>query len=137
MATVYLTRRLHFNAAHRLHNDNFDAQKNRDVYGVCNNPMGHGHNYELDVTVKGVPDPETGMIIDLKDLKEIVEKELIQKVDHKHFNYDVDFMQGQVPTAENLVVAFWKILKDKIPNGELCELVLYETPRNSVCYKGE
>jgi 6-pyruvoyltetrahydropterin/6-carboxytetrahydropterin synthase len=137
MATVYLTRRLHFSASHRLHNDNLEPQVNRDVYGICNNPMGHGHNYELDVTIKGTPDPETGMIIDLKKLKEIVEKELIQLVDHRHFNYDVDFMKGQVPTAEKLVIAFWKILEKKIPNGELYELILHETPRNSVTYRGE
>lgn len=137
MATVYVTRRMHFNAAHRLHTDVLTAQENENVYGVCNNPMGHGHNYELEITVKGEPDPVTGMVIDLKDLKDIVQQEIIDRVDHKHLNYDVDFMRGVVPTAENIVVAFWHQLKDKIPQGELYELTLYETPRNMAIYRGE
>jgi 6-pyruvoyltetrahydropterin/6-carboxytetrahydropterin synthase len=137
MATVYLTRRMHFNAAHRLHSEELNADENRTVYGPCNNPMGHGHNYELDITVKGEPDPITGMVIDLKTLKDIVQKEIIDKVDHKHLNFDVDFMKDVIPTAENIVIAFWNILKPKIPNGELFELVLYETPRNYIVYRGE
>lgn len=137
MPKICVTRRLHFNAAHRLHTDRLDATKNAEVYGVCNNPMGHGHNYELEVTVMGEPDPVTGMVIDLKTLKEIVTREVIDKVDHKHLNYDVDFMSGIVPTAENIVIVFWNLLKDKIPNGELYELKLYETPRNLVVYRGE
>ncbi|RQW05977.1 6-carboxytetrahydropterin synthase [candidate division KSB1 bacterium] len=136
MALVYLTRHVHFSAAHRLHTEKLDNDANREVYGICNNPMGHGHNYELEVTIKGEPDPLTGMLIDLKELKTIIEREIIDKVDHQHLNY-VEMMQGKVPTAENIVIAFWEALQGKIPNGELYELVLYETPRNFVKYRGE
>lgn len=137
MPIVYITRQVHFSASHRLHTDLLDAEKNENVYGICNNPMGHGHNYELEITVRGEPDPVTGMILDLKELKEIVKREIISKVDHKHLNSDVEFLQGIVPTAENIVIAFWNILKDKIPAGELYELKLYETPRNIAIYRGE
>ena len=137
MALVYLTRRMHFNAAHRLHAESLDSESNEKIYGPCNNPMGHGHNYELEITIRGEPDPITGMVIDLKDLKDVVQREIIDRVDHKHLNHDVDFMRGIVPTAENLVTVFWNILKDAIPGGVLFELVLYETPRNIVRYRGE
>jgi 6-pyruvoyltetrahydropterin/6-carboxytetrahydropterin synthase len=134
---VYITRHLHFNAAHRLHSDSLSVDENIATYGACNNPMGHGHNYELEVTVAGEPDPVTGMVIDLKELKEIVEREVISKVDHKHLNLDVDFMQGVVPTAENIVVAFWKLLQNQFTGCRLYELKLYETPRNLAVYRGE
>lgn len=137
MATAYVTRRMHFNAAHRLHTDALTEEENDKIYGLCNNPMGHGHNYELDITIKGEPDPVTGMVIDLKDLKDIVQSEIIDRVDHKHLNFDVDFMSGIVPTAENIVIAFWHQLVDKIPSGELYELKLYETPRNIAIYRGD
>ncbi len=137
MPLVYITRRMHFSAAHRLHSDQLSDRENEQIYGLCNNPLGHGHNYELEITVKGEPDPLTGMVIDLKELKEIVQREIIDKVDHKHLNFDVDFLHGVVPTAENIVVAFWRQLKGKLPGGELHELVLYETPRNIAIFKGE
>lgn len=137
MSLVYLTRRMHFSASHRLHSDQLSDEDNEKVYGLCNNPLGHGHNYELEVIIKGEPDPVTGMVIDLKDLKSIVQKEIIDKVDHKHLNHDVGFMQGIVPTAENIVIAFWRRLQDKLPSGELHEVKLYETPRNIASYKGE
>ncbi|MBD3373918.1 6-carboxytetrahydropterin synthase [candidate division KSB1 bacterium] len=137
MPTVYVTRRLHFNAAHRLHSDRLDADKNEQIYGSCNNPNYHGHNYELKVTIKGEPDPVTGMVIDLKVLKDIVNQHVIDRLDHKNLNVDVDFMKGIVPTAENIVVAIWNQLEKKFPNGALYELVLYETPRNMVVYRGE
>jgi 6-pyruvoyltetrahydropterin/6-carboxytetrahydropterin synthase len=137
MPLVYVTRHLHFNAAHRLHSDLLTAEENAATYGACNNPLGHGHNYELEVTIAGEPDPVTGMAIDLKELKEIVEREVISKVDHKHLNFDVNFMQGIVPTAENIVIAFWKLLEDKFTGCRLYELTLYETPRNLVVYRGE
>ncbi len=137
MAQIYLTRRMHFSASHRLHSDQLSDAENSEIYGLCNNPMGHGHNYELEVTVRGEPDPVTGMVIDLKDLKAIVQSELIDKVDHKHLNHDVDFMRGIVPTAENIVIAFWRQLQGKLPNGELHEVKLFETPRNVAAYKGE
>jgi 6-pyruvoyltetrahydropterin/6-carboxytetrahydropterin synthase len=128
---------MHFNAAHRLHTDVLTTEENEKTYGLCNNPLGHGHNYELEITIKGEPDPVTGMVIDLKDLKDIVQKVIIDQVDHKHLNFDVEFMRGIVPTAENIVVAFWQQLVDHIPSGELYELKLYETPRNIASYRGE
>lgn len=137
MALVYVTRRMHFSAAHRLHTDLLSEAENESIYGLCNNPLGHGHNYELEITIKGEADPKTGMVIDLKDLKDIVQRVIIDRVDHKHLNFDVDFMRGIVPTAENIVVAFWRQLVDHIPNGELYELKLYETPRNIAIYRGE
>jgi len=137
MAQVYVTRHLHFNAAHRLHSEQLTDKENEKIYGVCNNPNWHGHNYDLEVTVVGEPDPVTGMVIDLKELKDIVEKEIIRKVDHKNLNLDVYFMQGIVPTAENIVVAFWKQLENKFTNCRLYELKLYETPRNIAIYRGE
>lgn len=137
MATVYVTRHMHFSAAHRLHTDKLSDTENETLYGQCNNPRGHGHNYELEVTIKGEPDPVTGMVIDLKDLRDIVQKHVIDKVDHKHLNFDVDFMRGVVPTAENIVIAFWHQLVDKFPDGELYELKLYETPRNIASFRGE
>lgn len=137
MPVVYVTRHLHFNAAHRLHSDLLSADENIAIYGACNNPLGHGHNYELEVTVAGEPDLVTGMVIDLKELKEIVEREVISKVDHKHLNFDVDFMRGIVPTAENIVLAFWNRLSTQFHSCRLHELKLYETPRNMVVYRGE
>ena len=137
MPKVYITRRVHFSAAHRLYSEKLSQDENESIFGLCTNPAGHGHNYELEVTVVGEPDPITGMVIDLKELKEIVNRELVDRVDHKHLNFDVDFLQGVVPTAENLVVAFWEVLKEKIPGGRLYELKLYETPRNVAIYRGE
>ncbi len=137
MAKVYVTRHLHFSAAHRLHCEKLNDRQNQEIYGECNNPLGHGHNYELEVTVVGEPDPVTGMVIDLKELKEIVEREVIRKVDHKFLNYEVDFLKGLVPTAENIVLAFWKVLEGKFKGARLYELKLYETPRNMAIYRGE
>ena len=137
MPKVYVTRRLHFSAAHRLHSQELNEKKNQEIYGLCNNPLGHGHNYEIKVTVAGEPDPKTGMVIDLKELKDIVNEHVVEKVDHKHLNHDVEFMRGVIPTAENIAVVFWDILKDKFKNCELTEIKLYETPRNIAIYKGE
>ena len=137
MAKVYITRRLHFSASHRLHSPDYSDAENEEIYGLCNNPLGHGHNYEIEVTVAGEPDPKTGMVIDLKDLKKIVQTHVIEKVDHKHFNHQVEFMQGIIPTAENIAIAFWNELKDKFQNCELYEIKLYETPRNIAVYRGD
>jgi 6-pyruvoyltetrahydropterin/6-carboxytetrahydropterin synthase len=137
MPTVYVTRRLHFSAAHRLHSDALTDEENRSIFGLCNNASGHGHNYEIEVTVRGEPDAKTGMIIDLKVLKSIIEREIIDKVDHKHLNFDVDFMRGIVPTAENIAMAFWQQIVNKLPSGELAEIRIYETPRNVAIYRGE
>ena len=134
---IYITRKVHFSASHRLYNPDFDDKKNEEVFGICNNPLGHGHNYELEVTVCGEIPSETGMVIDLKKLKEILEQEIVSKVDHKHLNYDVDFLKNVIPTAENIAVKFWELLNDKIKGCSLYEIKLYESPNNSVAYRGE
>ena len=97
---VYVTRKEHFNAAHRLHNPEWPEERNREIYGKCNNPNGHGHNYTVEVTVAGISSEETGMVIDLKQLSGIICEEIIDRVDHKHLNHDVDFLHGTNPTAD-------------------------------------
>jgi len=137
MLMVYLTRKEQFAASHRLFNPKFSDEKNFEIFGKCANPNGHGHNYELSVIIAGNPDAETGMIMDLKKLSDLIEKELLDKVDHKHLNMDVDFLRGIIPTAENLAKEFWKILSSKIPSGKLYKIVLAESGNNIVEYKGE
>lgn len=134
---VYLTRKEHFSASHRLHNPDWSDDKNREVYGKCNNPNGHGHNYAMEVTVVGNPSKETGMVIDLKRLSSVINEGIIDKVDHKHMNFDVDFLQGLIPTAENMVIAFWKILYNNIQGGQLYAIKLYESDNNFVEYRGQ
>lgn len=134
---VFVTRKLHFNAAHRLFNPTFSNEKNDDIFGKCNNANGHGHNYEIEVTVSGQIDPETGYVIDLKVLKEIVDRLIVEECDHKHLNFDVPWLQGINPTAENLVVAFWNRLAGHFKQGKLHVIRLYETERNYVEYFGE
>ena len=134
---VYVTRKAHFAAAHRLYNPAWTDGKNREVFGKCNNPNGHGHNYDVEVTVAGTPPSETGMVIDLKKLADILETEVIERVDHKHLNQDVDFLRGVIPTAENIAIAFWRILESKIPEGRLHSIRLYESENNFVEYRGE
>jgi 6-pyruvoyltetrahydropterin/6-carboxytetrahydropterin synthase len=134
---VYVTRKAHFSASHRLFNPGWADAKNQEVFGKCNNPRGHGHNYDVEVTVAGAPPRETGMVIDLKKLSDIIENEVIELVDHKHLNDDVEFMKGVIPTAENIAVAFWKILEPKIKEGKLFSIKLYESPNNFVEYRGE
>jgi 6-pyruvoyltetrahydropterin/6-carboxytetrahydropterin synthase len=133
---VYLTRREHFCASHRLFNPNFSDEKNLAVYGKCAYPNGHGHNYDLEVSVVGEPDPETGMILDLKKLADIIDEEIIDKVDHKHLNFDIDFLHGVIPTAENLATVFWNILEPRIKAGKLHAVRVYETPNNFAEYRG-
>jgi 6-pyruvoyltetrahydropterin/6-carboxytetrahydropterin synthase len=134
---VYVTRKCHFSASHRLYNPEFSDAKNDAIFDKCNNFWGHGHNYVVEVTVAGIPDPETGYVIDLKKLRDIMEEEIIEKVDHKHLNHDVDFMQGIIPTAENLAIMFWKILENKLPSGKLYSIKLFESDNNFVEYFGE
>ncbi len=133
---VFVTRRAQFSAAHRLYNPSWSDEKNRAVFGKCNNPNGHGHNYDMEVTVAGDPPEETGMVIDLKKLADRIDVEVIEKVDHKNMNLDVDFMDGIIPTAENLAMAFWKILAPKIREGKLYSIKLYESGNNVVEYRG-
>lgn len=134
---VYVTRREVFSASHRLHNPNLSEEENRNIYDKCNNPNGHGHNYTLEVVVKGKVDPKTGYVIDLKILKEIIKKKVIKKVDHKHLNHDVDFLNGIIPTTENIAIAIWNELKEEIPSGKLHSVKLYETENNYAEYLGE
>ncbi|MEM6648573.1 MAG: 6-carboxytetrahydropterin synthase [Bacteroidota bacterium] len=137
MPTVYVTRKLHFNAAHRLHNPEQSDAWNADTYGPCNYPNWHGHNYVLEVTVAGEPDPVSGYVIDLGQLKKIVNERVVDKLDHRNLNLDVDFLQGIIPSSENLVVAIWKELADALPSGRLHHVRLFETERNFVDYFGD
>ncbi|MCC6551258.1 MAG: 6-carboxytetrahydropterin synthase [Ignavibacteriaceae bacterium] len=133
---IYITRRETFAASHRLYNPDWSDEKNNDVYDKCANKNGHGHNYVLEVVVKGEIDPETGYLLDLKILKEIIKKNVISLVDHKHLNHDVPFLSGVIPTAENIAMGIWNQLADKLPAGELNSVKLYETENNYVEYKG-
>lgn len=134
---VYITRRERFSAAHRLYKPELSDEENFKLYGLCSNPNWHGHNYVLEVVVKGDVDTETGYLLDLGDLKKIVRKTVIEKVDHKNLNLETDFMKGIIPSAENIVIAIWKQLVDKIPKGTLHSVKLYETENNYFEYKGE
>lgn len=136
MPQVTVTRRLLFNAAHRVHNPALSEAENKALFGKCNNPNWHGHNYTLDVSVTGEVEERTGYVIDLGLLKRIVELEVIDKVDHKNFNLEVDFMRGVIPTTENIVVAIWRVLEPAIAPARLTRLVLWETPNNYVEYDG-
>jgi 6-pyruvoyltetrahydropterin/6-carboxytetrahydropterin synthase len=137
MAKVRVTRRLHFSAAHRLHNPALSEEENREVYGLCNSPNAHGHNYEIEVTVEGEVDPRTGYVVDLKTLKEVAEEAAVNDLDHRNLNVDVEWLQGVLPSTENLAVAIWRRLEGRIPSGRLVRIALWETPRNYVEYTGE
>lgn len=138
---VYVSRKEHFNAAHKLYNPTWSKEKNVEVFGPCANENWHGHNFDLIVTIKGEPDPDTGFVVDLKKLSSLIRIEVTEKLDHKNLNLDVDFMAGKLASCENLVVEIWKILQPRIrpisKYGELFSLKLYETPRNYVEYFGE
>lgn len=136
-AMLYVTKQRKFSSAHRLFNPTFDEKKNDEIYDKCNNYYGHGHNYTLEVTVAGKPDPKTGYVIDLKVLKRVIDENITNKVDHKHLNFDVPFLEGIIPTVENLLVVFWGILEDKLPAGKLHRIRLYETDMSFVDYYGE
>jgi len=133
---IYITRREVFSASHILYNPNLSDEENKRIFGKCNNPNGHGHNYILEVVIAGNIDPITGYVIDLKLLKTIIIDNIISKVDHKHLNLDVDFLKGINPTTENFVVAIWDQLVDKIQSGKLYSVKLYETENNYIEYKG-
>jgi 6-pyruvoyltetrahydropterin/6-carboxytetrahydropterin synthase len=137
MPKVRVTRHLHFSAAHRLHNPAFTEERNREVFGLCNSPNWHGHNYELEVTVEGEVDEDTGYVLDLGLLKRVVEEMVVNDVDHRNLNLDVPWMEGVIPSTENLVVAIWNQLAPRVPRGRLVRLILRETPRNYVEYSGE
>lgn len=133
--TVY--RKEHFNAAHRLNNPNWSEEKNKEVFGKCNNYNFHGHNYELIVSVKGTPDPDTGYVMDMKVLSDIIKAHVLDRFDHKNLNLDTDEFKTINPTAENIAVVVWDILRKQIDNKFELSIRLYETERNFVEYSGE
>ncbi len=135
---MVVTRTVHFNAAHRLHNPTKSAAWNRATFGPCNHPNWHGHNYTLEVSVIGTPDPATGCVIDLGELKRIIEHVIVAKCDHRNLNLDVDFLRGVIPSSENLVIAFWRELERHLPpgRGRLRSVRLHETERNHAEYFG-
>jgi 6-pyruvoyltetrahydropterin/6-carboxytetrahydropterin synthase len=134
---VYITRRERFSAAHRVFNPELSDEDNFRIFGQCSNPNWHGHNYVLEVVVAGNVDPATGYLLDLKELKGIIRKYVIDKIDHKNINIETDFMKGIIPSAENITIAIWNQLYDKIPKGRLYSIKLYETENNYFEYRGE
>ena len=133
--TVY--RKSHFNAAHRLYRPDWDGQKNNDVFGKCNNPNFHGHNYELEVGVTGEVDPVTGYLIDVKKLKTIIKEEIEDYLDHKNLNMDIPEFKDINPTMENIAILIWNKLREKLEDDFKISVTLYETPRNYAVYNGE
>jgi 6-pyruvoyltetrahydropterin/6-carboxytetrahydropterin synthase len=133
---VTVTRRLHFSAAHRVHNPALSDDENRRTFGKCNNPNWHGHNYILDVSVTGPLDEKTGYVIDLSRVKQIVNERVVDRVDHRNLNLEVDFLRDVIPTTENVVVAFWRVLAPALEPAKLTKLVLWETVNNYVEYDG-
>ncbi|MBT3524250.1 6-carboxytetrahydropterin synthase [Flavobacteriaceae bacterium] len=133
---VTVSRKAHFNAAHRLFVENWSDEKNQNLFGKCSNSNFHGHNYELIVDVRGEVDLVTGVVIDLKELKDIIKNEVEELLDHKNLNLDVPYFKKVIPTAENICIFIWNILRDKISNDNELSVTLYETPRNFVKYSG-
>lgn len=131
---VRLTRKYHFSTAHRLHSNQLSDEENLDIFGKCNNPYGHGHNYYLEVTVSGEQDPVTGMIVDIAKMDQIVDQEVLQKFDHKHLNLDTEEFKELNPTSENVAVVIWQLLAPKLP--KLFKIGLYETEKNYFEYYG-
>ena len=135
--TVFITRQVHFNSAHRLYNPTKSLKWNQQQYGLCTNPHWHGHNYVLEVTVRGEPDPATGYILDLGELKKILHVAVVDRCDHRNLNTDVPFLRGIIPTTENLVIAFWHQIAPHLPPAaKLHGVRLYETPRNFADFFG-
>jgi len=137
MATVYVTRVERFNAAHKLWVDEWSEEKNFEFFGKCANANWHGHNYRLEVTVKGKPNPTTGFVMDAKKLGEIMKREVTEKLDHRNLNLDVDFIKDVQPTSENLTILIWNQLKPHITECELASVKLYETENIFAEYRGE
>jgi 6-pyruvoyltetrahydropterin/6-carboxytetrahydropterin synthase len=134
--TVFITRQVHFNSAHRLHNPAKSQRWNTEKYGLCTNPHWHGHNYVLEVTLRGQPDPETGYVMDLGELKRILNRAVVDKCDHRNLNEEVKFLRGINPSTENLVIAFWNEIAPHLTAGQLHCVRLFETPRNYAEYFG-
>ena len=136
MPRCVVTRRVHFNAAHRLSNPRFSDAENERIFGVCNNPNFHGHNYNLDVSVEGEIDPATGYVLDINRLKQIATECLVQHLDHKNLNLDVPWFRDLIPTAENIAVVCWRVLEPALKPARLAHIRLWETERNYVDYTG-
>jgi len=134
---VYLTRKAEFSASHHYHNPEFSAEENQRIFGKCNNPNGHGHNYTLEVTVKGEVDHKTGFVVDLKQLKEIMNREVIDALDHRYLNKEVPEFKDQIPTTENIAIAAWKRLEKKLKVAKLHRVRVYETPELWADFYGE
>ena len=134
---IYLTRRASFSASHRLWSKQLTEAENYAIYEKCANPNGHGHNYVLEVTVRGTSNAQTGMVLNLTELKDATNEQVVKWVDHKHLNYDVPWLEGSIPTTEVLVVKFWERLVSAFPKGMLYEVKLYETENNVASYRGE
>jgi len=137
MPHVTITRRMHFSAAHRVHNPALSDEENRRVFGKCNNPNWHGHNYMLDVSVRGPVDVRTGYVVDLGHVRDVVQEHVIGKVDHRNLNLEVDFLHDTIPTTENVVVAMWRVLEPVLRPAQLVRLVLWETVNHYVEYDGK
>lgn len=133
---ISVSRKSHFNAAHRLHLDKWSAEKNKEVFGLCNNPHYHGHNYNLTVTVTGELDEETGFLIDTKTLKDIIREEIEERFDHKNLNLDVKEFENVNPTAENIAIVIWRLISKRLDKQLKLNIKLYETERNFVEYSG-
>ena len=133
---VTVSRKAHFNAAHRLNNDKWSITKNEEIFGKCNYPNYHGHNYELIVSVRGEINQDTGYVMDMGKLKEIIKIEIEDRLDHKNFNLDIDYFKKVIPSAENISVFIYNILRNKIDKNLSISVTLYETPRNFVVYSG-
>ena len=131
---IAVFRKAHFNAAHRMHVDNWSDEKNRKVFGLCNSPNYHGHNYDLDVKVVGEVDPVTGYLLDLKELKDLIKTEVEDRFDHKNLNLDTEFFKDRTPSAENICFTIWQLLRAKLDEKFELTVRLYETPRNYVEY---
>ena len=131
---VKVSRKEHFNAAHRLFNPDWSSEKNQEVFGKCNNPNFHGHNYELIVSVVGEPDPETGYVYDMKKLSDLIRTHVLDRFDHKNLNLDTEYFKSRNPTAENIAIVIWNILREKIESTLDLKVIVYETERNSAEY---
>jgi 6-pyruvoyltetrahydropterin/6-carboxytetrahydropterin synthase len=136
-AMVYLTRKAEFSASHYYHNPEFSPEENRRLFGKCNNPNGHGHNYTLEVTVKGEVDPRSGFVVDLKQLKEILNREVLDALDHRFLNKEVPEFATRIPTTENIAISVWQRLKSRLERAQLHRVRVYETPDLFVDYYGE
>ena len=133
---MYVIRRARFCASHRLHNPELSPEENRTLFGPCNNPHGHGHNYDLEVIVRGAAAPESGMVMNLRDLKELIDRRIVTVADHKSLDHDVAFMKGRISTTENLAIAIWEDLEPLLPKGALHKIRVRESENNAVEYTG-